>query len=208
MAGYAVGLTGGIASGKSAVAEGFAALGVDVVDADVLAREVVAPGSEGLAELVSLFGEDILDAAGALDRRRMRERVFDDAAARTRLEAVIHPRVRRRLREEADAARAAYAMVAIPLLAEGGGRDAYPWLDRILVVDVPVEVQRARLTARDAIDGALARRMIEAQAPRPARLALADDVLVNTGSLADLAGPVAELDRRYRSLAATGPGGG
>lgn len=201
MAGYAVGLTGGIASGKSAVAERFAARGVAVVDADQVAREVVAPGSEGLGELVEAFGADILDAAGALDRRRMRERVFADAAARARLEAILHPRIRRLLRERAGAAPGAYAIVAIPLLAEGGGRTAYPWLDRVLVVDVPQATQLARLAARDGIDDALARRMVDAQATRPQRLAIADDVIVNAGGVRDLEDPVAALDRRYRQLA-------
>lgn len=201
MAGYAVGLTGGIASGKSAATDRFAALGTSVVDADVLARDVVEPGSDGLAELVSAFGADILGDDGALDRRRMRERVFADPLARARLEAIIHPRVRARLVEGARSASGPYAVVAVPLLAEGGGRAAYPWLDRILVVDVPVDLQLRRLTSRDGIDESLARRMIEAQAPRAARLAFADDVLVNTATLADLVKPIEALDQRYRRLA-------
>lgn len=201
MAGYAVGLTGGIASGKSAVAARFAALGVAVLDADLVAREVVAPGSEGLAALVDAFGLGILDATGALDRRRMREQVFADAAARGRLESILHPRIRRLLHERADAATGAYAIVAIPLLAEGGGRAAYPWLDRVLVVDAPETAQLTRLAARDGIDDALARRMVEAQASRTQRLAIADDVLVNAGGVDALDGPVAALDRRYRQLA-------
>lgn len=201
MAGFAVGLTGGIASGKSAVTDRFAALGAGVVDADIVAREVVAVGSEGLAELVDAFGPEILDATGALDRRRMRERVFGDPVARSRLEAIIHPRVRTRLHEQADAAASGYAIIAIPLLAEGGGRIAYPWLDRVLVVDVPAAVQRARLIARDGVDEALAQRMIDAQATRGQRLRIADDVLVNTGTPGALDEPVASLHRRYMHLA-------
>jgi dephospho-CoA kinase len=201
MAGYAVGLTGGIASGKSAVAGRFAALGITVVDADLVAREVVAPGTEGLAALVEAFGQDILDPTGALDRRRMRERVFADDAARARLEAILHPRIRSLLRTHAGEAPGAYVVVAIPLLAEGGGRTAYPWLDRVLVVDVPEATQLARLAARDRIDEVLARRMLDAQATRAQRLAIADDVLVNTGEVGDLDRLVAALDRRYRQLA-------
>lgn len=202
MAGYRVGVTGGIASGKSVVTRAFEALGVPVVDADVAAREAVAPGSQGLAELRAEFGDGILAPDGGLDRARMRERVFDDDAARQRLEAIIHPRVRRALREAADAAPDPYVAVAIPLLAEGGGRDAYPWLDRILVVDVPVDTQRQRLMARDGIDAALAGRMLAAQASRAQRLQLADDVLPNTGSLDALDPAIAALDRRYRHYAA------
>jgi dephospho-CoA kinase len=202
MSGFVVGLTGGIASGKSAVARDFAALGVHVADADVAAREAVAAGSEGLAEVVAAFGSGVLDASGALDRAAMRRRIFDDRAAKRALEAIVHPRVRAALRADCAAAAGSYAIAAIPLLAEGGGRDAYPWLDRILVVDAPVDAQRARLLARDGIDAVLAGRMIDAQATRAQRLAVADDVLGNTGTLGELAAHVASLDRLYRVLAA------
>lgn len=207
MARYAVGLTGGIASGKSAAAERFAALGVEVVDADVVARAVVAAGSDGLARLVETFGTAILDADGGLDRRRMRERVFEDADARRRLEAIVHPLVRQRLRAGIGAATGPYAIAAIPLLAEGGGRAAYPWMDRILVIDVHPALQRARVMRRDGIDAALAARMIAAQATRAQRLAIADDIVVNDGTLDALHAQVDALDRRYRRLAsATGRG--
>jgi dephospho-CoA kinase len=202
VSGFVVGLTGGIASGKSAVAREFTALGVHVADADVAARDAVAAGSAGLAEVVAVFGAGVLDASGALDRAAMRRRIFEDADAKRMLEAIVHPRVRAALQAECAAAPGPYAVAAIPLLAEAGGRDAYPWLDRILVVDAPVEAQRARLLARDGIDAALADRMIAAQATRTQRLAIADDVLANTGTLADLAGHVAALDRVYRLLAA------
>lgn len=202
MSGFVVGLTGGIASGKSAVADAFGALGVHVADADLAARAAVAAGSEGLAEVVAAFGSGVLEASGALDRAAMRRRIFDDAAAKRALEAIVHPRVRAALLADCTTAPGAYAVAAIPLLAEGGGRDAYPWLDRILVVDAPVEAQRARLLARDGIDTALADRMIGAQATRAQRLAIADDVLANTGTLAELAVHAASLDRLYRVLAA------
>jgi dephospho-CoA kinase len=202
MSRFVVGLTGGVASGKSAVAREFAALGVHVADADLAARAAVAPGSEGLAEVVASFGAGVLDASGALDRAAMRRRIFEDTAAKRTLEAIVHPRVRALLQSECAAAPGPYAIAAIPLLAEGGGRDAYPWLDRILVVDAPVDAQRARLLARDGIDAALADRMIDAQATRAQRLAIADDVIANTGALADLAEHVAALDRRYRAFAA------
>ena len=202
MSGFVIGLTGGIASGKSAVAREFAALGVHVADADIAARDAVAAGSAGLAEVVAAFGAGALDASGTLDRAAMRRRIFEDADAKRVLEAIVHPRVRKALQAECAAAPGPYAVAAIPLLAEAGGREAYPWLDRTLVVDAPVEAQRARLLARDGIDAALADRMIDAQATRAQRLALADDVIANAGTLADLAGHVAALDRIYRALAA------
>ena len=201
MSDFIIGLTGGVASGKSAVTARFEARGVAVADADVAAREAVAVGSEGLAEVVAAFGADVLAADGALDRAAMRRRIFDDADARLRLEAIIHPRVRAALRAACADAPGAYAIAAIPLLAEGGGRTVYPWLDRILVVDVPVAVQHARLLLRDGIDGVLADRMIAAQASRLERLAIADDVIVNDGPLEALEGHVAALDGRYRALA-------
>ena len=199
---YTVALTGGVASGKSTVAGLFKAAGIHVADADIASREVIAPGSEGLAEVVATFGAEVLDASGALDRSAMRKRVFGDPAARRQLESIIHPRVRTWLQNAAATAPGPYALVDIPLLAEGGGRTAYPWLDRILVVDVPVEVQRSRLMQRDGVDGALADSMIAAQATRDDRLAIADDVLVNDGPIEALAPHVEALDRLYRTLAA------
>jgi dephospho-CoA kinase len=201
MAGYRVGLTGGIASGKSVVAQCFADLGVAVIDADAAAREAVAHGSEGLAAVVAAFGPDVLGTDGALDRAAMRRRIFEDDAARRRLESIVHPLVRAALQTASAAAPGAYTLVAIPLLAEGGGRGGYPWLDRILVVDVPIEAQIARLLKRDAVDSAFAARMIAAQAERHTRLAIADDVLVNSSGLDALATHVAALDAQYRALA-------
>ena len=201
MSGFVVGLTGGVASGKSALADRFAALGVTVADADVAAREAVAVGSEGLAEVVEAFGPGVLDAHGALDRPAMRRRVFAEPAARRTLESIIHPRVRAWLRAACQAAPGPYAIAAIPLLAEGGGRLAYPWLDRIVVVDVPREVQLERLLARDGVDTALANRMIDAQASRRERLAIADDIVVNDGPIERLDTLARELDAQYRALA-------
>jgi dephospho-CoA kinase len=206
MAGYRVGLTGGVASGKSVVAELFAGLGVVVADADVAARAVVEPGQPALADVVATFGPDVLDVSGRLDRAKLRARVFNDAEARRELESLLHPPIRSALREAAEAAPGPYVIVAIPLLAEGGGRQAYPWLDRILVVDAPIESQRARLIARDGIDAALADRMLAAQADRRQRLAIADDVVVNDGGIEALTPRVEALDRQYRHLSG-GAGG-
>lgn len=195
----AIALTGGIAAGKTAVARRFEALGVLVYDADVAAREVIEPGTPGLQELVAAFGGDVLDASGQLDRAAMRQRIFADPAARRTLEAIIHPRVRLWLRERALAERAPYCLLAIPLLAEN--IEHYRWLDRVLLVDVPESVQLNRLTARDGIDDALAHRMIAHQASRAERLALADDVIENSGDESALDGTVADLHQRYLALA-------
>ena len=201
MAVYRVGLTGGVASGKSVVAWCFESLGVRIVDADIAARDVVALGSDGLAEIVAAFGPDVLNSNGELDRTAMRRRVFEDHSSRHRLEAIVHPRVRTALLAASDTASGPYAIVVIPLLAEGGGRDGYPWLNRILVVDVSPELQMARLLQRDAVDDVLAMRMIAAQAQRHERLAIADDVVVNDGELDALMPHVLALDAQYRALA-------
>lgn len=199
---YVIGVTGGIASGKSEVTRRFEALGIEVVDADLIAREVVEPGTDGLAALVAHFGAGVLQSDGRLDRAALRRHVFDRPDERLALEAIVHPRVRAAIEARCRTAQGPYVIAAIPLLAEGGGRSAYPYFARILVVDVPVGVQRARLVARDAIEPALADRMIAAQASRAQRLAIADDVLVNTESPKSLAPLVEALDRRYRQLAA------
>ena len=202
MSGYILGLTGGVASGKSTVEARFRALDIVVADADVAAREAVAAGSDGLAEVVAAFGSSILTADGSLDRTAMRQRVFAESAARKTLEAIVHPRVRAALADACQTASSIYAIASIPLLAESGGRSAYPWLDRILVVDTTVAVQLARLRRRDGIDDPLAQRMIAAQASRQERLAIADDVLVNDGGLDVVDAQVLALDQLYRRLAA------
>ena len=202
MSNFIVGLTGGIASGKSEVSHRFEALGIVVADADIAAREVVAQGSPVLAEIARRFGSDILLADGSLDRARLRQHVFADAEERRALEAITHPAIRARVREICDAAESPYAIAAIPLLTEVGGRATYDWLDRILVVDAPEAVQHARLLRRDTIDAALADRMIQAQASRAQRLALADDVVVNDGHPDQLQVHIEALDLKYRELAA------
>jgi len=198
-AGTLIGLTGGVASGKSSVARAFEARHPGcVVDADVAARAVVEPGTEGLAAVVGHFGGEVLGPDGRLDRAALRARVFAAADQRKALEALLHPRIRAWMLARADVASTPYVVLDIPLLAEGGGRATWPMLDRIVVVDVPVAVQRARLMARDGVDAALAERMIAAQATRAQRLALADDVIVNFGSLADLDDAVDRLDSRWQ----------
>ena len=204
MSNYVIGLTGGIASGKTEVTRRFEALGIVVADADLAAREAVAIGSDGLADVVDMFGVNVLAADGSLDRPAMRVRVFNDADARKRLEGIIHPHVRELLHAACANAGTPYAIAAVPLLAESGGRKAYPWLQRILVIDVPEAMQLQRLLQRDGIDENLARRMMSVQASRQQRLAIADDVVANDGPIAQLDAHVAALDRLYRTLAASG----
>ncbi|MFB9067067.1 dephospho-CoA kinase [Pseudofulvimonas gallinarii] len=194
-----VAVTGGIASGKSALTAAFGALGVPVADADIAAREVIAAGSSGLAEVVEAFGPDVLAADGALDRRAMRARVFAHPDARRRLEAIIHPRVRQWLRDAVDSWTTMYGLLAIPLLVESG--DAYSWVDRVLVVDVPAPLQIERLMRRDGIDRTLAESMLAAQATREQRLVIADDVHDAAAPLEALPERAARLHRHYLELA-------
>jgi len=196
---YVVALTGGVASGKSAVARRFEALGIHVHDADVAAREVVAPREPALAEIEFVFGAEVLNADGSLDRRAMRERVFADPEARRKLEGIIHPRVRAWLRRRVGMDRGPYCMLAIPLLVEN--RAAYEWVDRVLLVDVPEMLQIERLMRRDGIARETAQRMLDAQSSRQQRLAMADDVIVNEGEESALDAQVTALHARYLDLA-------
>ncbi len=195
-----VAVTGGIATGKTAVTRRFHTLGVPVHDADVAAREMIEPGTDGLQAIVTAFGTSVLDDAGRLDRPAMRQRVFADPDARKTLEAIIHPRVRQWLRERALNERAAYCMLAIPLLVENLAQ--YRWVDRVLVVDAAESLQLSRLMARDGIDANLAQRMLAQQASRAKRLAVANDVIDNSGDEAALDNAVAALHLRYLALAA------
>lgn len=194
-----IGLTGGVASGKSAVAERLLARGVPVLDADQVARELTERGSPVFDAIVRAFGDRFLSADGTLDRRALRELVFNDADARRRLEAILHPRIRALLEARATAAIAPYVVIAVPLLAEVG---RYAWLDAVVVVDVPRALQRERLLVRDGVDDALAERMLDAQATRGQRLGIADYVIDNAGSLAALDAAVDSLHARLMERAA------
>jgi dephospho-CoA kinase len=196
---YAIALTGGIASGKSAVASRFASLGVLVIDADRLAHDLVEPGQPALAEIAQVFGADSLDEAGRLDRKRMRDRVFADVDARRRLESILHPRIHDAIVDAVRRCDRAYCVLAIPLFAET--RSQYGWVDRVVVTDVPRETQIRRLIARPQIDEKLAERIIDAQAPRATRLGLADDVTDNEAPIERLGDVVNRLHARYLTIA-------
>jgi dephospho-CoA kinase len=196
---FRVALTGGIASGKTTVANLLADLGVPLIDTDLIARELVEPGQPSLAAVVGAFGPDILDADGRLDRRRLRTRIFADPSARQRLEAILHPAIRAELERRSATAGGPYQVLVIPLLTEGKRRDH---VDRVLLVDAPEELQVQRLMLRDGVTPEQARASLDAQATRAERLAMADDVVRNTGSADELRDKVAALHREYLVLAA------
>lgn len=194
-----VGLTGGIASGKTTVSDLFAELGVPVIDADVVARRVVERGRPALDELVAAFGDDILTTDGVLDRGRLREKAFTDAAARERLEAILHPRIREWMEAEIATADGPYVILSVPLLVEG---DLLQRVDRVLVVDVPEPVQRERLLRRDGSTPEQAEAILAAQSSRRDRLRHADDIIDNTGDAEALRQRVRRLHQDYLALAA------
>ena len=194
-----VGLTGGIASGKSTVADLFARLGVPVIDLDVIARQVVEPGSSGLQAVVAAFGKSLLEPGGGLDRAKLRSRVFEDPAARRRLESILHPRILAETVRQCESAGGPYQVVVVPLLVESG---LTGWVDRVLVVDCPTRTQVARLAARDGTTAEQAQAMLAAQTTREARLAAADDVIDNSGAADALTDAVGQRDAIYREMAA------
>jgi dephospho-CoA kinase len=196
--GYRVGLTGGIACGKTTVANLFAALGVHIVDTDLLAREVVAPGSPLLPKIAEHFGEQVLRKDGSLDRARLRDRVFANPAERLWLESVTHPAIRELTDSRCESATSEYVIVAIPLLVETQGAKRF---HRVLVVDCEPGLQLARLQARDGMTRAQAERMLAAQVTREQRLEIADDVVRNDGDIAGLRDQVEGLHRQYLSAA-------
>ncbi|MEW6590785.1 MAG: dephospho-CoA kinase [Pseudomonadota bacterium] len=197
---FVIGLTGGIGSGKSTVADRFAALGVPVIDTDVIARRLTERGGEALDAIRAAFGESVMQPDGSLDRAALRRRVFVDADARRRLEAILHPRIRRAVGQALAALETPYAIVVIPLLVETQGyRDV---LDRVLVIDCPEALQVERVMARNGLSRAEVEAILAAQATRAERLAVADDVLPNTAAPDALGAAVDALHARYLALAA------
>lgn len=197
-----IGLTGGIASGKSEAAAAFAKLGMPIVDADAIARELTEPGQAGLKQLISTLGEQILDRRGHLQRAALRRRLFADADLRKRVETILHPLIIQRLKAALGACKAAYAVAMIPLLIETPAARAL--VDRVLIVDCPDSLQLSRLMSRDGETEAGARAILATQASRKQRLMAGDDILINTGNLENLATHVAEFHQFYTYIAGQG----
>ncbi|MDZ4298778.1 MAG: dephospho-CoA kinase [Moraxellaceae bacterium] len=191
MANWILGLTGGIGSGKTAATDYFQTLGIVVVDADVVAREVVAPGQPALADIAQRFGHDVIAQDGTLNRPKLREIVFADASQRQALEAITHPAIHAELIRQLQVASSAYAILATPLLWETGQAKL---VDHNLVIDVPEALQLQRASQRDGNTEAQIKAIMAAQLSRDQRLAKADDVITNTGSLPDL---YAAIDRLH-----------
>lgn len=195
---FRIALTGGIASGKSTVADMFAELGVAVIDTDRIAREVVEPGQPALEEIRDRFGDAVVEATGNLDRRALRRLIFADDAARIDLEAILHPRIGAETRRQADAAAGPYQVIVVPLLVDSPLRR---FVDRILAVDCSEELQIERLLARDTETVEQARRILAAQSSREERLSIADFTIDNGKSLERTRQQVLELDEVFRQLA-------
>jgi len=191
---FTIGLTGGIGSGKSAVAQEFENLGVPVFDTDSLARQVVAPGQPAFNEIVKSFGMQVQTKDGTLDRQLLRQIVFNDVTARDQLEAIVHPRIRQALQQQINSCDAAYCVAVIPLLVE---KNWQALVDRIVVVDVPEHIQLERASQRDHLSTDTIRQIMANQASRQSRLSHADDVIDNTGSLDALKDQVTRLHHQY-----------
>ncbi|PID45907.1 MAG: dephospho-CoA kinase [Proteobacteria bacterium] len=193
-----VGLTGGIGSGKSTVAKGLKAKGITLIDADQIAREVVEPGEVALTEIAEVFGADILQADGQLNRSALKEQIFLDPTAKQQLESILHPRIRQRILERInDAKDTPYVVADIPLLVEN---NYPPYFDRIVVVDCSETQQMARAKARDGLSDAAIQNIMDAQASRKQRLAAATDIVDNTGELAALNTQIDKLHETLLSL--------
>ena len=192
---FVVGLTGGIGSGKSAAAAEFERLGATVIDTDAIAHELTQSGGRAIADVERIFGKEVIGATGAMDRKRMRERVFADPVARQALESLLHPMIREESQRRIAAARGAYVVHVVPLLVESG--DYRNRVDRVLVIDVPEEQQIERVRARSGLSEAEVKAIIASQATRAARLAAADDVIENRGTIDALRKQVAAYHRKY-----------
>lgn len=194
-----VGLTGGIGSGKSTVAELFAGLGATVIDTDLISHQLTQPGGSAIPLIRREFGDAFIDASAALDRVRMRQYVFSDPQAKLRLERILHPLILAQARSMAEASTAPYVILVIPLLFESG--EYQPWLNRTLVVDCPEEAQIRRASQRSGLDEALVRSIMSQQLARGQRVQLADDVIQNDGDLPLLKPQVERMHRLYLDLA-------
>ena len=196
---YVVAITGGIGSGKTTVANQFAALGIEVVDADLIAREVVEPGTPALTAIASHFGPGILDEQGRLDRRALRERIFSDPAAKSWLNALLHPIIRSEMLRQCAAANSPYCLLVVPLLVENRLTEL---AERVLVIDVDEATQIERTCRRDGVNREQAQAILASQASRSERLAMADDVLDNqSGTTETIRERILALHETYLAFA-------
>lgn len=196
-----IGLTGGIGSGKTTVADRFKDYGIPVIDADRVAHALVAPGQPALVKIAETFGSDLLDADGSLNRPKMRELIFNSSALRDKLEAILHPRIFEEIDRQLKGVEAPYVIISIPLLLETG---AQSFVDRILVVDCPVELQYERVAARDKLNREQIARILESQVSREMRVNAADEIIVNDSNLTSLAGQVKKIHAFYLTLSLSG----
>jgi dephospho-CoA kinase len=199
MSAFIVGLTGGIGCGKTTVTELFIQLGVQVVDADIVAREVVMPGTPCLNAISTQFGAGMLLASGELNRAMLRQRIFNDVAAKTWLEQLLHPAIRQQILTQLAALTSPYALLVAPLLLEN---KLNQYVQRVLVIDLPEHLQLSRAMARDSSDKQQINAIMAAQLPRAERLKYADDIITNDSSIADLSPQVSALHQYYLQLAA------
>jgi len=195
---FTIALTGGIASGKTLISDEFKKLGVPIVDTDVIAHQIVEPGQPALLEIENAFGKEILDESGRLRRKNLRELIFTNPEARKTLESILHPKIMDKVSQAIEKIKHDYCILVIPLLAEGG---AYPNVNRVLVVDVDPETQITRLMARDSSTRQQAIQALSSQASREQRLAIADDILENSGSPGTAQHTVLKLHEKYLRLA-------
>ena len=195
-----MGVSGGIGSGKTTVTDLFKALGIEVIDADVIARQVVEPGSNALQKIVDEFGPDIITRNGQLDRAKLREMIFRESQLKTWLNALLHPLIRDQMALQTQQAQSPYCILSVPLLVENNLNDS---VDRVLIVDVTEQTQLDRTLKRDTVDPQQIKSIMKSQATREQRLAIADDIIDNNGDQEGLAAQVHKLHQDYLQLAST-----
>ena len=195
-----IGLSGGIASGKTIVSDEFSSLGADIIDTDIIARELIFPGSETLNEIVSVFGENVLQDDGNLNRKLMRQIIFSEKDKKITLEKIMHPKIQNKVKQKIQSASGQYQLIVVPLLLQSPILD---FIHRVLIIDCDEKIQINRLIKRDNISEELAKKMIENQSKREERLAIADDVILNEGRLEEIKHEVKKLNDFYIKISSS-----
>ena len=195
-----IGLSGGIASGKTIVSDEFSSLGADIIDTDIIARELIFPGSETLNKIVSVFGENVLQDDGNLNRKLMRQIIFSEKDKKITLEKIMHPKIQNEVKLKIQSASGQYQIIVVPLLLQSPILD---FVDRVLIIDCNEKIQINRLMNRDNISEELAKKMIENQSKREERLAIADDVILNEGRLEEIKHEVKKLNDFYIKISSS-----